>query len=218
MHRDDIETRNREARGALLAYLVFCVLTYSSRWLEAMLPAAVFFGLLLPLIWGWRTGRWAEMGFRRAGSGRALVWGLGGGLATMLLGYLTVSQRGLAADWLPELAVALPIWGLLASPFQEFLFRGWLQTRFERRLGGLWGLLVTTLLFVLWHFCMPLEMGGAVSAFPLASLPGIAATTLAGLIYAVVFQRAEHILAPWLAHTLAGLLFAVIGAASFLPG
>ncbi len=54
------------------------------------------------------------------------------------------------------------------------------------------------------------------STFPLASLPGIAATFAAGLVYGWVFQRSRSIAAPWLAHTLSMILFLALGAASYL--
>ena len=39
--------------------------------------------------------------------------------------------------------------------FQEFFFRGWLQTRMEAGLGRMGGLLLGTGLFVLWHYLAP---------------------------------------------------------------
>jgi membrane protease YdiL (CAAX protease family) len=124
-----------------------------------------------------------------------------------------MQARSVPPDLGPELAVAIPIWLLLASPFQEFFFRGWLQPRCEQKLGQVTGLLAATAAFTIWHYCWPL---GATSSFPLYTLRGFIATFAAGLIYGYSFQRTRSIVAPWLAHALSGIMFVVMGAGSFV--
>ncbi|MDO9086413.1 MAG: CPBP family intramembrane metalloprotease [Anaerolineaceae bacterium] len=112
-----------------------------------------------------------------------------------------------------ELAVGIPLWLLVASPFQEFFFRGWLQTQWERGMGKGRGLVVTTLAFTLWHYCWPLASDTAV---PLYTIQGVVAILVSGLVYGFCFQRTGSIFAPWLAHAVSGVVFLCIGAGSFI--
>jgi len=181
------------------------------------LHAMALAGLLLPLFWGKVTGRWAEMGFRGDGFLGAAAWGVGAGVIASAIGYLTVPERSLVIDVGRQLALGVPVWLLLVSPFQEFFFRGWLQPRWERGLGQGWGLLVATIGFTAWHYLLPIFGGSARSSFPLYSPKGLAATFAAGLVYGYAFQRTGNIVTPWLAHALSGIMFVAIGAGSFLP-
>jgi membrane protease YdiL (CAAX protease family) len=144
------------------------------------------------------------MGFSRRNLGAGLRWGLGGGLVTSAIGVAVVSERVLPARLGLELAVGIPIWLLVASPFQELFFRGWLQTQWERGLGRGTGLVVTTLVFTLWHYCWALA---GQTAVPLYTFQGVVATFASGLVYGYCFQRTESIVAPWLAHALTGVAF-----------
>ena len=206
-------TANTHLFQALAGAAVFCALSSLSFAVPMALSLMVLTGLALPLIWGWVTGTWEFMGFTKRNLGAALLWGLAAGLATGLLGFVVVQERSLPSDLGRELAVAVPIWLLLASPFQEFFFRGWLQPRFEHKLGKAVGLLAATAAFTAWHYCWPL--GGA-SSFPLYTLQGFIATFAAGLIYGYSFQRTGNIVAPWLAHALSGIRFVFLGMGSFL--
>jgi membrane protease YdiL (CAAX protease family) len=210
----------RSGRSLIEAVAVFggfCFLTAASRRVEVALHAMALTGLLFPLVWGKVTGRWAEMGVSGDGIPGALVWGVGGGVITSTIGYLTVPERNLAADVGRQLALGVPVWLLLASPFQEFLFRGWLQPRWERGLGRGWGLLVATIAFTGWHYLLPIFSESGPSSFPLYSLRGLAATFGAGLVYGYAFQRTGSIVTPWLAHALSGIMFVAIGSGTFLP-
>jgi membrane protease YdiL (CAAX protease family) len=204
---------HRELPQALVAYTAFCGLGLLSYRVPWALNLMVLSGLAIPLAWGLATRDWARMGFSRQRVGPGLAWGLGAGLATSAIGLACVGERAVPTDLGLELAVGVPLWLLVASPFQEFFFRGWLQPRFERSLGKGWGLLVTTAGFVAWHYCWPLA---SASGFPLNTPAGLAAIFFVGLIYGYSFQRAGHILAPWLGHALAGFMFLYIGAGSFL--
>jgi membrane protease YdiL (CAAX protease family) len=202
---------------ALGGFAVFCALTFASRYLPPALHVMALAGLLFPLAWGKATGRWAEMGFTGRNLPAAVGWGVGTGLLSCLIGFLTVAERSLAPDAGRQLAVGIPMWLLLASPFQEFFFRGWLQPRYERALGRGPGLLVATVGFTGWHYLLPIFGASARSSFPLFTVRGLAATFAAGLAYGYGFQRTGSIVTPWLAHALAGLMFVALGSGRFLP-
>lgn len=172
----------------------------------------VLVGLLVPLVWGWKTKAWQAMGFSRRALGAALRWGAGGGLVTSAIGVMVVRQRALPERLGLELAIGIPLWLLAASPFQEFFFRGWLQSLWERGLGKGMGLAATTLAFTLWHYCWPLA---GQTVVPLYTVQGMLATFASGLVYGYCFRRTGNIVAPWLAHALAGVTFLCIGAGSF---
>jgi membrane protease YdiL (CAAX protease family) len=152
------------------------------------------------------------MGFTRRGLGSAVAWGIGAGIASSIAGFVVVREWSLPPDLLLELAIGIPLWFMVASPFQEFLFRGWLQPQLETWLGRGAGLLVATIVFTLWHYLWPLA---AHSRFPLHTLRGLLATFAAGLAYGYSFQRTGNILAPWLGHALSGIVFVLMGAGSF---
>jgi membrane protease YdiL (CAAX protease family) len=202
---------------ALVAFALFCSLTLLSCYAPLALHLTALAGLVFPLVWGKVTGRWADMGFTRQGLPTAVSWGVGTGLISCLIGSLTVPEDSLVPDLGLQLAVGVPGWLLLASPFQEFLFRGWLQPRYERALGRRWGLLVATIGFTGWHYLLPIFGASTQSSFPLHSLKGLAATFAAGLVYGYGFQRTGHIVTPWLAHALAGIMFVALGSGSFMP-
>jgi membrane protease YdiL (CAAX protease family) len=157
------------------------------------------------------------MGFTRRNWQAALLWGLAGGVATSLLGWATVGGGSLAPNLGLQLAIGVPLSLLMASPFQEFFFRGWLQTRFEGAWGPWGGLLAANACFTLWHYLAPLS-GAEGSSFPLSTLAGLLSTFAAGLIYGYSFLRTRNILAPCLAHALALITFVLIGAMDLVGG
>jgi membrane protease YdiL (CAAX protease family) len=112
-----------------------------------------------------------------------------------------------------QLIVGIPIWILVMSPFQEFLFRGWLQPRFEKNLGFWPGLVITSIAFAVWHLCPPFEQANIV---PIMSVFGMSFTTAMGLCFGYIFRRTGNIAAPWIAHVLAGLTLVLSGAMTFV--
>ena len=202
----------RHTRIGLIGYLGFCSLSLLGYVTPLAIQFMVLVGLALPLAWGWRTGEWQAMGFSLRNLGAALKWGLGAGVVTSAIGVLVVSERTLPPGLGLELAVGIPLWLLVASPFQEFFFRGWLQSQWERGLGKCLGLVLATLAFTLWHYCWPLA---GQTAVPLYTLHGVVGAFASGLVYGVAFQRTGSIVAPWLAHALAGVVLVCIGAGSF---
>lgn len=100
----------------------------------------------------------------------------------------------------------------MASPFQEFLFRGWLQPRLSHVWGEWAGLLAANSLFTLWHYLAPFLDETVV---PLRKPSGFISTFAAGLVYGYLFQRTKSIVALWLAHVIAGIAFIVAGVMDF---
>jgi membrane protease YdiL (CAAX protease family) len=198
----------------LTLFLLFSALTYLGNFHAAWLNVASLGMLLLPLIWAWRKGTWREMGFSRADLPAALRWGVGGGVLSSLVGVWVIGAVHVPENLALELAVAIPIWLLIASPFQEFFFRGWMQTRLAAVWGRWMGFALTLLCFTLWHYALPIF--GPQSAFPMLTLRGIMGTVASGFVYGFVFLRTGSLVAPWLAHAIPGIVFVVIGTASFL--
>lgn len=97
------------------------------------------------------------MGFTRHNLWEALLWGLGTGVLLLAVEWFTTSDRRVAPLLWLQLGVAIPIWVLIMSPFQEFFFRGWLQPRFQDALGVWSGLIVTSISFALWHLFPPFD-------------------------------------------------------------
>jgi membrane protease YdiL (CAAX protease family) len=197
---------------ALIALAAFCGLSGLSRLFPPVWALVPLSGIAFPLLWAWRTREWTRTGFTRRNLGRALLWGLGAGLLLLAIEWFTTEHKPAPLFWI-QLAVAIPIWLLIMSPFQEFFFRGWLQPRFQDALG-LWpGLIVTSVSFALWHLCPPFEQAQIV---PIMSAYGMLFTTGMGLVFGYIFQRTGNIVAPWLAHVLAGLALVLTGAMTFV--
>jgi membrane protease YdiL (CAAX protease family) len=211
----DAESRNAKRQAlaeAVTALVAFCALSLLSRLVPLLFLLVVGGGLLFPLIWGVFTKDWKSMGFTRRNLGPGLLWGAGGGLLLMVVIWYTTEHR-LAPFFGLQLIVGIPVWLLIMSPFQEFFFRGWLQPRFENALG-LWpGLVATSISFAVWHLCPPFEQAQIV---PIMSLYGMVFTTVMGLIFGYTFCRTRNIMAPWLAHVLAGLTLVLSGAMTFV--
>lgn len=82
--------------------------------------------------------------------------------------------------------------------FEEFLFRGALQTRLSALLGGDWGLVLSSLLFGLWH------LGANTAGLDHDWLAGLAFSLLfqavSGLGFGVAFRRTGNLAAPSIIH------------------
>jgi membrane protease YdiL (CAAX protease family) len=82
--------------------------------------------------------------------------------------------------------------------FEEFLFRGALQTRLGYVMGPASALVSQALLFGLWHLGGNVEMVGGNWAGGLAVC--VLSQGVSGLIFGLVFQRTRNLLAPACAH------------------
>ncbi len=206
------DAKRKALAEAVIAFLAFCGLSLVSRLVAPLFLLVVGAGLFFPLIWGMFTKDWRTMGFTRRNIGPGLIWGAGSGMLLMVIIWFTTEHK-LAPFFGLQLVVGIPIWLLIMSPFQEFFFRGWLQPRFEKSLGPWPGLVVTSTGFAVWHLCPPFEQAQIV---PIMSLYGIVFTTVMGLVFGYAFQRTRNIVAPWLAHVLAGLTLVLSGAMTFV--
>jgi membrane protease YdiL (CAAX protease family) len=120
------------------------VMAYSARWdwpprfLPALFLLFVAYGILFPLIWAKKSGNWTAVGFSRQNLSTALAWGAAAGSLWAIYTYLFFGRDGAVPPlWGLQIAIAIPIWLLVMSPFQEFFFRGWLQPRLEA-VAGRW--------------------------------------------------------------------------------
>jgi membrane protease YdiL (CAAX protease family) len=205
-------TKQKVLVEAILALLAFYGLSLLSRLVPMLFLIVVGFGLFFPLIWGIFTKDWKTMGFTSQNLGRAFLWGGGSGVLLMAFIWFT-SEHKLDPFFFLQLIVGIPIWLLILSPFQEFFFRGWLQPRFEKSVGFLPGLLLTSVGFALWHLCPAFEEAQIVS---IISVSGMLFTVALGLVFGYIFHRTGNIIAPWLAHVLAGLTLVLSGAMTFV--
>jgi membrane protease YdiL (CAAX protease family) len=201
---------------ALVGYGVFCALGLVSRFIPVVFVLFVAYGIVFPLIWAGFTRNWSALGFSKRNLSSALAWGLAAGVVWSVYTYLFFRQgRPLPPLWGLQAAIALPMWLLVMSPFQEFFFRGWLQPRLQTTMGRWTGLGITALAFALWHYFPQLE-GTSTTTLPLGSPLGLLSTVLAGLLFGYIFQRTENIVAPWLAHAIGGITLVLIGEMSFI--
>jgi membrane protease YdiL (CAAX protease family) len=205
--RDDVWTAG--------AYGLFCVLGLASRAVPALFGVFVAYGIVFPLVWARRAHDWSTVGLTRQGLGRAARWGLLGGLGWAAYTVVAFPPTGLPPLWGVQVALAVPVWLLVLSPFQELFYRGWMQPRLQRALGRWPGLLATSLAFTLWHF-FPDFTGSTTATLPLTSLLGIASTFLAGVLFGYLRDRTDSVVAPWLAHAIGGLGLVLIGRMTFL--
>jgi membrane protease YdiL (CAAX protease family) len=84
--------------------------------------------------------------------------------------------------------------------FEEFLFRGALQTRLNRIMPPIGALALQAALFGLWHLDGNTRMmGGDMLAGAAACL---VSQTISGLAYGLVFSRTRNLLAPSVAHVM----------------
>ena len=201
---------------AVIAYAAFCGLSVLSRFVPLVFLLVVVGGIAFPLVWAKLTRDWAAIGFTRRNLRQALLWGVGAGLVFTLYIYISLPEEPSFTPMLVlQLAVGIPLWLLIMSPFQEFFFRGWIQPRFQDAMGKWIGLVVTSFCFALWHLFPPFE-GTPTSTIPVSSVSGFLSTLALGLLMGYVFQRTDNIVAPWLAHALAGISVVFFGMMSFI--
>jgi membrane protease YdiL (CAAX protease family) len=93
--------------------------------------------------------------------------------------------------------------------FEEFLFRGALQTRLRLVVAAPWAIAVQALVFGVWHLrATTAGMGGD----PVAGLAlCIASQVVAGLAFGYVFHRTGSLIAPSVAHVALNVLGQTVG-------
>jgi membrane protease YdiL (CAAX protease family) len=126
---------------------LFCGLSQLGRTTTPLFSAAVVLGIVQPMAWAWAAGSWAAMGFARRHMRKGIAWGIAAGVVSSLVG-LSVLDRSWGAQALGrQVLIGVPLWLLVISPFQEFFFRGWMQSILNEHLGPWWDLLVANLCF-----------------------------------------------------------------------
>lgn len=93
--------------------------------------------------------------------------------------------------------------------FEEFLFRGALQTRLRRLMSPGWAIILQAVLFGLWHVGLGYsnygEPGGLISA--LAST--IIMQGIYGIAFGLMMERTRNLIAPSLFHVLSNAMFQI---------
>lgn len=165
---------------------------------------------------------WEELGLRRVPGSTLLTWGLGAGLAGLILIDIVgtvLAQFGLRPNQLDQFSFVLsegPVAfllllvtaGVIAPVIEELFFRGFLFGMYRRRQNAFIAYTVSSVVFTLLHLepgrMTPAQMGGlAVGILMLA------------FILSFVFDRTESLYPSMLAHALNNatglLLFYTIG-------
>ena len=86
--------------------------------------------------------------------------------------------------------------------WEEFLFRGALQTRLRALLSPEWAIVMQALLFGAWHLGLGYTNTGGVGLLPALAITIVHQATI-GLAFGIVFERTRNLLAPSVAHVLA---------------
>ncbi|MDX2163387.1 MAG: type II CAAX endopeptidase family protein [bacterium] len=126
----------------------------------------------------------------------ALVW--------MSINGLFVLVQLLTASFSPAFVANRLIGNVLQNGFaEEILWRGVLQTRLSLWLTPPWGIVISALVFGLWHFNANLGMFDGNVLVALAFC--IVSQARFGVMMSIVFLRTRSLIAPGLAHTFTNL-------------
>lgn len=195
-------------------YLLFVCLGLLSRIAPAAFFAMVALGLVFPVMAVRAAG--GRLGYTRARLRPSLVWAAVIGL---VMAGITVMTFGWRPEQQPLLAVQLlvgaVVWTTVMSPFQENLFRGWMQPRLQRSWGRGPGLVVTAAAFAVWHLAPPLT-GTSTSDLPIATPSGLLSAFVLGLLTGLARDRTQSMVGPRLGHALAGLALVAEGGMVFV--
>ena len=207
----------RRSRTKIILVLVGCLaffgLSILSRRIYSLFGLVVLLGIGLPLAWDGFTNDWQSLVFFRRNVWKSVLWGTSAGVISSLIGLSVLGDVDIPGNLDQQLVLGIPLWLLVISPFQEFFFRGLMQSEFTERLGEWKGLLFANVCFTAWHYLSPIV---DLAQFPLKSWAGLLSTFAAGLVYGYAFQRSQNFIAPWLAHTISGICFMVVGAMDLL--
>ena len=208
----------KELFEAIIATAIFFAISYISRFIVPVFGLVVISGIVFPLIWAKVKKDWASIGFTKRSTGKAILWGTGSGILIFLyLLFDGFKNLPVLTDMLPiKLAVNIPAWIIIVAPFQEFFFRGWLQTKLQRSTGKWSGFIIASIVFTLWHYLPPFE-GSSTSNISIYSPGGFFTILAFGFIWGFVYLISNNnIIAPWISHTFAGIAAVVIGRWSIL--
>jgi len=202
----------------MIVYATFCLLSFVSRFIPSVFLLVLVFGIVLPLVWANRTEGIASLGFKQRNRKQALLWGLATGLipSFYIISMFFIEKGDFSQSLLGlQLAFGIPAWLLIISPFQELFFRGWMQPRVQNATGKWIGLIITSICFTIWHLFPQFE-GTSTSTIPIFSVISIITMFCFGMLWGYSFDRTKNIIAPWLAHAIAGIVTVAIGAMTFI--
>ena len=152
-------------------------------------------GLLLAL-----GARWHEMGFRR-GFQTWRVAALWSSLP-LLFAVIGLVRRQTTLNYLLVRAIRTT---LTSGPFEEFLFRGALQTRLSQMFDNAWAITLSGLAFGLWHTGANLQ--NVEGDLPAAAAMAIVNQGLGGVGLGIIFLRTRNLLATSVIHVLTNVAF-----------
>jgi len=197
------EARRRDAptvwqAAFLVAVVLFSCVRFGPPWLTHItgwgyLPGWVYLLLfVVPVIGAVALGaRPADLGLQRGYRSLAVV-GVWLGLRGLMLAPAIAAGQGLRLSGILVLDLAG-----VAFP-EELIFRGLVQTRLTQLLGSVWAVVLTALLFGLWHLGVNTSAYGGDVATAAARCVLVQGTL--GLGYGVAFARTRSLVAPSLAH------------------
>jgi membrane protease YdiL (CAAX protease family) len=212
-----VESSRRSIIEALLGYCLLCLLSVGSRVYAPLWLIVIVFGFVFPTVCHRLTRIKPPEETPQKSKTVSVGWGTLTGAAFST--YCILSPG--AWDQFPppflnlQLIVGTFLFAAVLSPFQELFFRTWLQPRLEG-LGGAFGAtILTSLFFMIWHWLPPF-LGSGDTSLNLVSIMGSISTFLLGLACGVAYWKTRRLLAPWLAHTIAGVTIIALGRVSFV--
>jgi membrane protease YdiL (CAAX protease family) len=162
-------------------------------------PAAVPLALVVlgAAIGGCRVAgaSWAGLGFGRGRQATIVIAVIGTPLLLLIVVFVAI---GIVT---PANLAPVAVVSAVVAAVEEIYFRGCLQSRFERTWGTAWGLVITALVFALFHTAM--LTGATHASLPVAAAAGVAQQgVLGGLVLGVAFQRTRTLAVPIIVHAL----------------
>jgi membrane protease YdiL (CAAX protease family) len=209
-----MSSRTRTLIQVGVVYAAFCGLGLLTRSVDPAIFAVIATGIAWPLYWARAGGRWSAIGLTTKNLVPAIAWGIVAGVLVGAVDVAIAESRDVGSVVLIDFVWGVPAWFLLMAPFQELFFRGYMQSQLSDVLGGWPGLALASVAYAVWHL-FPSFGDKATTSLPATTWLGAAATLFAGLVFGYVFMRTRNIVAPWLAHGIAGVTLVVIGVMRF---
>jgi len=148
-----------------------------------LIQVGVMFGLVWFFAIKLRRARWSELGLRSYGIFRSLLLALAAFVFVFAsnITYGMIASRFFSMEDLQSrvlkvilsgkvsLALLIPIVIFVAPVVEEIFFRGFIYPAFRKKMGVVWGILLSALVFAIFHFepyqIPPLLIIGAILAF-----------------------------------------------------
>ncbi len=207
----------RSAIPIAAVYVALYTLTVLGRFVSTITYLVYVAAIAFPLTVAAATRDWHSIGITSRNWKPAIWAGMATGtiVATLtLIALAAMGQIQSPANLLQQLLVGIPVAFLVISPFQELLFRGWMQPRLQQSVGTVKGLVLCAILFALWDALPPLR-GVSLPSALWASAQLIPLSLGFALVVGVLYYRTGNLIAPWIAHAIAVISLVVAG--RFLP-